>query len=899
MTLRHIGDYNATGPVVTLGDLGDETGALILAGSDIDHQISDGYNGPGILVVGGAGDGAAILLNRARLSASTINVAQRDGAHGLLAITSGARVDALGGGVTIGAQAGSTGSIGITGGGSLLESRGGIGLVTVGQTGSGRLTLSAGGGAHGTVFEIGADFGGRGEVKVTGPGSVLQARDEFGTVPLGAQINIATAPVSYGRLDITSGGRVEVQHNAPVVEGACTVTLGRHDGSHGVLRIEGTDGLNPSSLAIKLTGPATPGRYSASGFDLGPQLVMGVDGGRGEALVRNGGSLTVFGDAARIVLGDSGRPGGTGTGVLQIQNGGDVHVASIVTQIGAEVVLGARVDSDGTLQVNGPGARLTVESDVVDNQATGARLTVGQGGIGTLQVEDGGIVLIDGGDDRLPGLILGAGDAGYGSSTALGIASITGPGSALIVQPGGGVDAGHAGLVAIGYGAYSYGLLFIGDGGVLENVGAHSTVAVAQGFGSFGGLTVTGFGSQLVGGALISVGNALSFGAGVAPDILGPGGRGELTIGQGATVSAQRTLIAQGSRLDMDGRVFGTVEVSGTLAMHSGPLDPEPEVFDGSLILHAGATLQIDVDAILAENVADRAIISGELVIDGPLDVALAGPGLAAYEIGQQIVLFEATAIAPFVDQIIAGTDFVLRNLGNRVVLEATASRDAFTFRQVDTGNNKLVISDDAGSVHVVSGSLIGQTATGVQLIIGSDQADKVLAQAGLSWDGVIQTGGGNDVVIGSDGDNQVFGEGGADRLYGRGGADRLDGGAGRDLLSGGQGRDVLTGGAGQDQLFGDVSADRLDGGGGDDALTGGAGADVFVFTDGFGLDRVTDFQAGVDRLDFAGHFGVVDFADLTIAQTADGASIADGSGGVILLLGVDAVTVTADQFVF
>ncbi|MEF9605158.1 calcium-binding protein, partial [Paracoccus sp. PXZ] len=37
----------------------------------------------------------------------------------------------------------------------------------------------------------------------------------------------------------------------------------------------------------------------------------------------------------------------------------------------------------------------------------------------------------------------------------------------------------------------------------------------------------------------------------------------------------------------------------------------------------------------------------------------------------------------------------------------------------------------------------------------------------------------------------------------------------------------------------------------GNDILTGGAGADVFEFERGDGRDIVTDFQNGVDRLDF------------------------------------------------
>ena len=60
-------------------------------------------------------------------------------------------------------------------------------------------------------------------------------------------------------------------------------------------------------------------------------------------------------------------------------------------------------------------------------------------------------------------------------------------------------------------------------------------------------------------------------------------------------------------------------------------------------------------------------------------------------------------------------------------------------------------------------------------------------------------------------------------------------------------------GGAGDDRLIGNSAGNRLSGGVGDDVLTGGAGADVFLFGAGFGRDRVTDFEPGVDRLALVG----------------------------------------------
>jgi Ca2+-binding RTX toxin-like protein len=133
-----------------------------------------------------------------------------------------------------------------------------------------------------------------------------------------------------------------------------------------------------------------------------------------------------------------------------------------------------------------------------------------------------------------------------------------------------------------------------------------------------------------------------------------------------------------------------------------------------------------------------------------------------------------------------------------------------------------------------------------------------------------INAGAGNDTVHAGYGADYVTGGGGDDLIYGWGvlaesnayrdayardsdGADTLLGGLGDDTLLGGGGRDLLQGGAGNDLLEGGVGADTL---------TGGAGADHFVFgaldsraklpvfdTRG---DVVTDFQDGVDTLDFS-----------------------------------------------
>ena len=83
----------------------------------------------------------------------------------------------------------------------------------------------------------------------------------------------------------------------------------------------------------------------------------------------------------------------------------------------------------------------------------------------------------------------------------------------------------------------------------------------------------------------------------------------------------------------------------------------------------------------------------------------------------------------------------------------------------------------------------MGDTLTGIENVLGSDQGD---------------------ILTGNGGANALSGFAGADTLHGGGGDDVLDGGAGDDTLDGGAGNDTMSGGDGNDNYFVDSSIDSV-----------------------------------------------------------------------------------------
>lgn len=230
---------------------------------------------------------------------------------------------------------------------------------------------------------------------------------------------------------------------------------------------------------------------------------------------------------------------------------------------------------------------------------------------------------------------------------------------------------------------------------------------------------------------------------------------------------------------------------------------------------------------------------------------------------------------------------------------------------QIDLGSLPSILAEDEHEAELVLGTNFDDDITtggGPQHIIAGNGNDRVWA------------GGGPDIVELGNGNDEAWGGGGPDTLLGGNGSDYLNGGAGPDTIDGGNGKDVLVGGIAHDILTGGNGADLFvyesvndapghgGGGGGEDDEAGGDGED-----EGGGVETITDFQVGLDHMDFTALGLPLTFGDgpaeygIWATAHADGALVKVETDGnlagehpedmTILLLGVDAASLSSGDF--
>lgn len=258
------------------------------------------------------------------------------------------------------------------------------------------------------------------------------------------------------------------------------------------------------------------------------------------------------------------------------------------------------------------------------------------------------------------------------------------------------------------------------------------------------------------------------------------------------------------------------------------------------------------------------------------------------------------------------GTDTLIGGEGDDLLRAVLSADDRFVGGD---GFDTLVASGDlslafvAADVEMLRGPDASDDAA---LVVAADRLPGfasiagrivVAGRADLDLAGRMETG---VLMLGADDDRVTLGDARSGRVSVRGGdgADTLTAALAGSGLSGEDGDDVLVGRAGDDTLNGGAGDDRLAGGGGwYDSYTGGRGADLFdVSGTTRGATRITDFEAGADRIDVSAWFADFDAMRRALGQ-ADGdpatGTIALSRDVILYLSNVDTATLTAGDFVF
>ena len=709
------------------------TGSVGLNGADITAALID--NGGDVTINGGTlesdgllddENGASITLNSGSLKANSMT---------------------------------NDGTVEVTGAGSTLTTNV---QILVGSLGSGELDIKAGGSVSaGSYFSIGGDAGDSGTVTIDGANSSLSSTS---TISVGVSGD-GSLTLTNGA-SAQTGGDLQVgwlNSNSPTVGGTGTFVIetgstaqsdygdiGGIGGSDGTVTIDGagsewtiTNQLllgDAGSGSLTIENSATLISQNTDGST--PSVDMGVQS-------TGHGTMTVSGNPTDVNLEGGGgiTVGDAGTGTLDIVRGATLEVSNADPQNYWALVVGSQSGSDGMVTVDGQGSTLTVgygglsvgeagtgsvtvshggTLDVTDTSyglnigtddgATGAvdvtgagstldvayTIAVGDGGAGSLTIENAGTLTSQNTDGATPSLDIGVQSTGNGTMTVA-------DGGTDINLDGGGAIVGDAGT----------GALDIARGATLEVSNAdpqnYWALVVGSQSGSDGTLTIDGQGSTLaVGDGGMSVGSAgggsvtVSHGAELIVDGtdsgLDVGGHGAIDLEGGTLIAPLLTVEAQGT---LSG--YGTVEGSsggsdpgaltndGTITAVGGVLSISDDITtgtgaSGNFAIASGATLEFSGSVDTGQTVAFSGS-NADLTLDQPgANGANFNPFIEDFFSTDQISIdnFAASSVS------YVGGSYVLSDGSTQVDLDFGSAQSISTLSYKVSGGDTIVTTDVA-----------------------------------------------------------------------------------------------------------------------------------------------------------------------------------------------------------
>jgi serralysin len=277
-----------------------------------------------------------------------------------------------------------------------------------------------------------------------------------------------------------------------------------------------------------------------------------------------------------------------------------------------------------------------------------------------------------------------------------------------------------------------------------------------------------------------------------------------------------------------------------------------------TLRLHADGRLEmIDMyGAALGVGMArSTALTTVEVQGETYVVVASAGTGtLTVLRINERGVLFETDHVWDNQHMRFGGVqDVASFSHDGRSFIVAGGNDDGLSLFEIGPGGRLYHLQSieqklgwTLGNVQAIGVTVIGETA--VVLVAGENGAGLTQFRIDLTRFG--------ELIMAGPGDTDLSGTARDDHLEA----------GGEDV--------ILRGGAGDD---------RLVAGTGETRMWGGPGADVFVFRPGGGIDRIMDFEPGVDRIDLSAYPMVYSVQGLSFEPTHTGARIRVGDDVIVV----------------
>ncbi|MDF1794852.1 MAG: DUF4347 domain-containing protein [Thalassobaculaceae bacterium] len=733
---------------------------------------------------------------------------------------------------------------------------------TLQVTGGGTLT------ANGGQSYLGNSSGSTGTLLIDGAGSAVNTGAE----------NLVVGNSGVGILTVTDGGSI-------IVGG--TLYTGLFGSSTGTLNI-GNGGAAGIVNATTIRTSSGTGTVNFNHTDAG--YVLSSDGTSSGTAVTIAGSTAVnqTGTGTTILIGTNTYTGGTTvtTGTLQVGNGGTAgsitgnvtNNATLAFDRADALTFSGVVSGTGTVTKAGAGT-LTLSGT---NTYTGGTTV----NAGTLQVGDGGTAgSITGNVTNNATLAFDRADALTFSGVVSGTGTVTKAGAGTLTLSGTNTYTGDttisAGTLKLsgGNAIDDDGTVNVAAGATLDLDGSNETIGALAGSGtvnvgagsiSFSDPGANTFSGTLSGSSTYSVASGITLkgtgtyntpvtilsGGAIAPgNSPGTISTGNLTLASGSTAS-----------MEIDGTTAGTqhdqIAVTGTVTINGATLTT---VFGYTSV--AG-----DSYVLISNDGADA--VTG--AFDGLAEGATLTSGARIYQIsyvggdGNDVTL----------------TDVVVSGDSGGISSASAAQRLVG-----GAGNETLRGGDGADTISAMGGDDQIYGAGGDDIAYGNPGNDILWGNA----DG--------DTLYGGQGADIAYGNQADDVLYGNIGTDTLYGGQGSDVLYGNLDDDRLHGNLGADTLYGGQGADTLSGGAGDDLLVGGVGADHYSFGSGDGMDTIGGFSVGEDVIVVAAGLNdtsIVSTSDLLarLSAASNGDAVLDlGAGNTVTLIGVDPTSLSASDF--